>query len=150
MLVSVRLFRPVVILVLICSAQLFGQNTISARLDSLIRTTKIDSLLDAYYLDGVRDFVGKLGVLSVRQKNLSLKRRDFNDRLKINVQRSLILNKNDLQVTMQYQIRPDLYLKGKSVRSIDGTKNSINLLYKLEYESVPWFESLQKAENRRE
>jgi hypothetical protein len=99
-----------------------------------INSARVDSLLQKYYLDGVKGFIEKLGMLSVRQKNLSIRRKDFNDRLMIKVQRSLILSKNDYSITMQYKLNPKLYLKGQSVRSIEGTKSSVNLVYKLEYE----------------
>jgi hypothetical protein len=140
-LVSARPFKNIWFILLTIAVPLSAQNNLAGKLDSLIHKTEIDSLLNAYYLDGVRDFIGKLGVLSVQQKNLSLKRNDFNKRLEIQIQRSLILSKNDLQVTMQYQIKPDLYIKGKSTRSFKGTKNSINLLYKLEYEALPLLSS---------
>lgn len=100
----------------------------------LVNSTRVDSLLNNYYLDGVRDFIAKLGVLSVKQKNVRLKRKDFNDRLIINIRKSLILNKNDFSVNMQYKLNPSLYLKGQSVRSPEGTRNSVNIVYKLEYE----------------
>ncbi len=134
MLVSARHFKIVIFLLFTGCFVAGAQEKDSLDRLPLVNSTRVDSLLNNYYLDGVRDFIAKLGVLSVKQKNVRLKRKDFNDRLIINIRKSLILNKNDFSVIMQYKLNPSLYLKGQSVRSLEGTRNSVNIVYKLEYE----------------
>lgn len=131
--VLVRLFSIAVLYLLLVSLPLLSQEGEAKSEQVTLNSAVVDSLLEKYYLDGVKVFIEKLGVLSIKQKNLSLERKEFDNRLMINVQRSLSLNRNELHLIMQYQINPRLFLKGESNRSIKGIKSSVNLVYKFEY-----------------
>jgi len=128
-LVSDRHFSVILLILFSFMMDLWGQEEVTKKISG----AKIDSLLTEYHLAGIKIFVEKLGVLSVEQKKVKIDRKLYDDRLKINIQRSLLLSKHDFEVNMQYRINPKLFLYGKSVSSLKGSKNSINFLYKLEY-----------------
>lgn len=134
-LVLARLFRVICVVVVILSVavDVNAQDTPVKKSRGILGDVQIDSLLQKYHLDGVKLFVKKLGVLSVKEKNVSLKRRDLDDRLYLNFQRSLSVNRDDYNLSMEYRIKRGLFLKGESAKIFKGTKNSLNLVYKIEY-----------------
>ncbi|MGD9487048.1 MAG: hypothetical protein AB7W47_03450 [Calditrichaceae bacterium] len=131
----VRLFKIICVLVIFLSIAVEGnaQDTSARKSRGILKDVQIDSLLQKYHLDGVRIFVKKLGVFSVKEKNVSLKRKDLDDRLYLNFQRSLSMNRDDYSLSMEYRLTRGLFLKGESAKIFKGTKNSLNLLYKIEY-----------------
>ncbi|MGD9897649.1 MAG: hypothetical protein AB7T22_00855 [Calditrichaceae bacterium] len=133
--VLVRPFRIICVLVFFLSISLEGnaQDTSVKKSRGILSGVQVDSLLQKYHLDGVRIFVSKLGVLSLKEKNVSLKRKDLDDRLYMNFQRSLSMNRDDYNLSMEYRIKKGLFLKGESAKIFKGTKNSLNLVYKIEY-----------------
>lgn len=101
--------------------------------DDNILNVNIDSLLTKYHLMGVKIFVKKVGVFSYKDKTLSLKRSDFNDRLLITLNSSVSLSENNFGAKFDYKLNDSWILRGESYRKSWGQQSSINLLFQFEY-----------------
>ena len=101
--------------------------------DESILNVNIDSLLTKYHLMGVKIFVKKVGVFSYKDKTLSLKRSDFDDKLLISLSRSISLNENNFGAKFDYKLSERWILRGESYRKSWGQQSGINILYQIEY-----------------
>jgi hypothetical protein len=93
----------------------------------------IDTLLTKYHLMGVKIFVKKVGVFSYKDKTLSLKRSDFNDKLLITLNSSVSLSENNFGAKFDYKLSDSWILRGESYRRSWGQQSGVNLLFQLEY-----------------
>ena len=98
-----------------------------------ILNVNIDSLLTKYHLMGVKIFVKKVGVFSLKDKTLSLKRSDFDDKLLITLSRSVSLSENNFGAKFDYKLSERWILRGESYRRSWGQQSGINVLYQIEY-----------------
>jgi hypothetical protein len=98
-----------------------------------ILNVNIDSLLTKYHLMGVKIFVKKVGVFSFKDKTLSLKRSDFDDKLLITLSRSVSLSENNFGAKFDYKLSERWILRGESYRRSWGQQSGINVLYQIEY-----------------
>ena len=98
-----------------------------------ILNVNIDSLLTKYHLMGVKIFIKKVGVLSLKDKTLSLKRSDFNDKLLVTLSKSVSLSENNFGAKFDYKLSDSWILRGESYRKFWGQQSSINLLFQIEY-----------------
>lgn len=93
----------------------------------------IDSLLTRYHLTGIKIIVNKVGVFSLKDKTLSLKRSDFDDKLLITFSRSVSLSKNNFGAKFDYKLNERWLLRGESFQRSWGQQSGINLLFQFEY-----------------
>ena len=101
--------------------------------ESSILNVNIDTLLTKYHLMGVKIFVNKVGVFSIKDKTLSLKRSDFNDKLLITLSRSVSLSENNYGAKFDYKLSDHWIIRGESYRRVWGQQTGVNLLYQIEY-----------------
>lgn len=99
------------------------------------KTSKVnvDSLLSKYHLMGVKIFINKVGVFSLKEKMVSLSRSDFNDRVLFNIYSSVSFSENNYGASFDYVINNGWILRGESIRRIWGQQSGIGVLYRLEY-----------------
>jgi len=102
-------------------------------ISSEIIKVDIDSLLTRYHLTGVKIFVKKVGVFSLKDKTLSLKRSEFDDKLLITFSRSVSLSENNFGAKFDYKLNEQWILRGESFRRSWGQQSGINLLFQFEY-----------------
>jgi hypothetical protein len=100
--------------------------------DSILNVN-IDSLLTKYHLMGVKIFVKKVGVFSYKDKTLSLKRSDFDDKLLITLSRSVSLSENNFGAKFDYKLSERWIFRGESYRRSWGQQSGMNVLYQIEY-----------------
>jgi len=93
----------------------------------------IDSILSKYHLEGVTIFVKKLGVISLSQKRVSLKRKMIDDKLLISLQKNLSFDESGFGARFDYKLNSNWMLRGESYQKNWGRQNGIGLLYRLEY-----------------
>ena len=112
----------------------WASNTIIAqeKVDSILNVN-IDSLLTKYHLIGIKIFVNKVGAFSYKDKTLSLKRSDFNDKLLITLSSSVSLSENNFGAKFDYKLNDYWILRGESFRRSWGQQSGVNILYQIEY-----------------
>lgn len=98
-----------------------------------IVTADIDSLLTRYHLEGVKIFVKKLGVISIRDKTVSLERSEMDNRLLIVLQKSLSLNESGFGAKFDYIIHDNWVLRGESYQRSWGQQSGVNIIYRLDF-----------------
>ena len=98
-----------------------------------ILNVNIDSLLSKYHLMGVKIFIKKVGVFSFKDKTLSLKRSDFNDKLLVTLSSSVSLSENNFGAKFDYKFSDRWLIRGESYRRSWGQQSGINLLFQIEY-----------------
>ena len=101
--------------------------------DNSILNVNIDSLLTKYHLMGIKIFVKKVGVFSIKDKTLSLKRSDFDDKLLITLSRSVSLSENNFGAKFDYKLTDHWIIRGESYKRVWGQQTGVNLLYQIEY-----------------
>ena len=118
----------IIVLVLIMALNVSGQDS-----SATILNVNVDSLLARYHLLGIKIFVNKVGVFSLKDKKISLKRSDFNDKLLITLSRSVSLSQNDFGAKFDYKFSDRWLIRGESYRRSWGQQSGINLLFQIEY-----------------
>lgn len=112
----------------------WANNTIIAQeQDDSILNVNIDSLLTKYHLMGIKIFVKKVGVFSIKDKKISLDRTDFDDKLLITLSRSVSLNENNFVAKFDYKLNDHWIIRGESYRRAWGQQTGVNLMYQIEY-----------------
>jgi len=123
-----KLFYIITATVLILTSNIFAQKSSGNFIN-----INVDTLLSRYHLLGVKIFIKKVGVLSLKDKTLSLKRSDFNDKLLITLYSSISLSENNYGAKFDYLIKERWILRGETYRRNWGQQSGISLLYRMEY-----------------
>lgn len=112
---------------------LFNISTIAQEKSGTGLNVDIDSLLAKYHLLGVKILVNKVGVFSIKNRTLSLKRSDFDDKLLITLYRSASFSENHFGAKFDYKLSDMWILRGESYRRSWGQQSGISFLYQIEY-----------------
>jgi len=108
-------------------------STVAQEKDKNILNVNIDSLLTKYHLIGIKIFVNKVGVFSLKDKTLSLKRSDFDDKLLFTLSSSISFSENNFGAKFDYKLNDYWILRGESFKRSWGQQSGINLLFQFEY-----------------
>ena len=106
----------------------------SAQIDlPRIDQASIDSLLARYHLESIKIYVQKLGVISIGDKKIALKRSDFDNRLLITLQKKLSMDYSGFGARFDYDLKDNWLIRGETSENSWGQKSGISLLYQYEY-----------------
>ena len=129
--VSVKISKFTIILFILFS--FFSSNLHAQKQTTRFNATYIDSLLARYHLEGVTIFVKKLGVISLNQKSISLKRKFMEDKLLISLQKNLSFDNSGFGAQFNYKLNTRWVIRGESYQRNWGRQNGLGIIYRLEY-----------------
>jgi hypothetical protein len=125
--VSKLIFLMVIFLII-------NSSNISAQVHPIgTKTSKIDSLLSKYHLEGVKIFIKKLGVISINEKRVTIKRGELNNRLLIKMQKKLSFNEEGVSAEFDYKFTTHWLLRGESYHRNWGQQSGVSMIYQIEY-----------------